>query len=313
VPAREQRHRCFVIIAGVGLTPKQREAFREQGVVVVPDLFVESDFARLEQELSAWIDRRARELQDQGRIEKLYKEEPLETRYVRLFEQSSRIGAGLDIAYLRGEALFDFICCDPLLEAVESLIGPEISLSPIHHLRAKVPQRIVLASAETYLNVPWHQDSGVMWEEADPVPVVGVWIPLVDATANNGCMEAMPGVARGGHLPHQAEGGTTILPECLPRVDPIRLACRRGGAIFQDKFTPHRSTPNRSEVVRWSLDLRFQPTGTPTGRPFHPAFVVRSRSTPERVSSHNDWSATWQDTFDSMAGSPEPQAHRVVR
>jgi hypothetical protein len=34
------------------------------------------------------------------------------------------------------------------------------------------------------------------------------------------------------------------------------------------RFTPHCSQLNVTEKVRWSLDLRFQKTGTPTGRHF---------------------------------------------
>ncbi|NNL66278.1 MAG: mitomycin antibiotic biosynthesis protein, partial [Myxococcales bacterium] len=215
---------------------------------------------------------------------------------------------------MRGKALFEFLRNERLLDAVEALIGPEVLLNPVHHLRAKLPQRLVPALVETYYNVPWHQDSGVLWEEADPVPIVGVWIPLVDATAENGCMQVMPGAFRGGHRPHQAEGGTTLLPEVIPDVAPETLECPRGGAILQDKFTPHRSTPNRSDGVRWSLDVRFQPAGQPTGRPFHPAFVVRSRRAPGSVvTSHAEWDAAWRDALAALEGEPDPAAHRTVR
>ncbi len=297
----------------MALTPEQQATFREEGVVVVPRLFEEADLAPLEEELSDWVDGRARELLADGRISDAFEDAPFETRYGKIFEQCPQAGLALDIVFLRGPALFEFLCNERLLDAVESLVGPEILLNPIHHLRAKLPQRLVPAEVETYLNVPWHQDSGVMWEEADPVPVVGVWIPLVSATPENGCMQAMPGVARGGHLPHQAEGGTTIVPERLPQVAPVTLSCPRGGAVFQDKFTPHRSTPNRSESVRWSLDLRYQPAGRPTGRPFHPAFLVRSRSDPEAVCDHATWNLRWQETLARLAREPEPRAHRLVR
>ena len=152
-----------------------------------------------------------------------------------------------------------------------------------------------------------------MWEEADPVLVVGAWIPFVDATRENGCMQAMPGVAKGGHLPHRAEGGTMIVPERIPDVPPVTLPCPRGGVVLQNKFTPHRSTPNRTDVTRWSLDVRYQPADTPTGRPFHPAFLVRSRRSPECVCTFESWSATWKETLARQAEEPPPAAHRVVR
>jgi hypothetical protein len=125
-------------------------------------------------------------------------------------------------------------------------------------------------------------------------------------------MEVMPGIAAGGHLPHRAEGGTTIVPDRLPVVEPVVVECPRGGAVIQDKFTPHRSTPNRSDGVRWSLDVRYQPADTPTGRPFHPAFVVRSRSAPEReVRDHGDWDRAWCDALEALSDGPTPPAHRL--
>ena len=41
----------------------------------------------------------------------------------------------------------------------------------------------------------------------------------------------------------------------------------KGGVVFMSECTPHRSTPDVTDWdVRWSLDLRYQQTGTPTGR-----------------------------------------------
>jgi hypothetical protein len=297
------------------LTPAQVVTFRDEGVLLVPDLFDASDLAPLQAEIEAWVDARARALHADGRLADLHVDEPFERRFASLYRDSGGwIAAGLDVQWLRGPALFAFLRNPTLLDAIASLIGPEIVLNPVHHLRAKLPQPLVSPLVETYFNVPWHQDSGVLWEEADPVPVVGVWIPLVDATAHNGCLEVMPGVARGGHLPHQAAGGTTIVPERLPDVAPRRLACRRGGAVFQDKFTPHRSTPNESDGVRWSLDVRYQPAGRPTGRPFHPAFLVHSARDPDAVvRDHAHWDAAWREALAALEGGPAPEAHRVVR
>jgi hypothetical protein len=46
--------------------------------------------------------------------------------------------------------------------------------------------------------------------------------------------------------------------------------------------------------VRWSIDLRYQATGTATGRPFYPAFVVRSRTAPSTVmTDYTTWAEQW--------------------
>ena len=46
------------------------------------------------------------------------------------------------------------------------------------------------------------------------------------------------------------------------------------------RCSPHSSLSNNSDDVRVSLDLRYNPTGQPTGRPEFPGFVARSRRDP---------------------------------
>ena len=71
-----------------------------------------------------------------------------------------------------------------------------------------------------------------------------------------------------------------IIAEEMPQIAQLTLPMDKGDVLLMDKQTPHRSTPNNADMVRWSMDLRYQQTGTPTGRPFHPDFVARSRSNP---------------------------------
>ena len=56
-----------------------------------------------------------------------------------------------------------------------------------------------------------------------------------------------------------------------------------GAVLVMDKLTMHASLPNLSEDIRWSVDLRYQPGGEPTGWPWFPGFVALSRSAPESV------------------------------
>lgn len=290
------------------LTAEQVGAFREDGVVVVEDVVTEDDLAPMIHEYEAWIDRRARQLQAEGKIADLCEEEPFGRRSAELYAQSPAITSGMDIMEMRGPATFAFLRNDNLLDAVESLVGPEILCSPIQHIRAKPPAAVSSAGVGFY-NVPWHQDSGVTLEEADDSEIVTCWVALVDATIENGCMEVLPGVWKHGHLEHQAEGGTTIRPDLLPNIAARPVPVRRGGAVFMHRHTPHRSTPNYSDSVRWSIDLRYQPVGTPTGRPFHPAFVARSRAHPESVlSDHAEWSRLWVEALENAKGM---RAHRV--
>ena len=79
--------------------------------------------------------------------------------------------------------------------------------------------------------------------------------------------------------------------------------------VAAHQFIPHHSTPNRSDRCRWSMDLRFQRTGTPSARPWLPEFVVASESNPDSV--FNDYD-TWCDRWENPAPIPEGiSPHRI--
>ena len=73
----------------------------------------------------------------------------------------------------------------------------------------------------------------------------------------------------------------------------LAVPLKRGDALFMQKLTCHSSLPNNSADIRWSFDLRYQPTGQPSGRPAFPDFVVRSRHNPDSVlTDYHVWIAS---------------------
>ena len=290
------------------LSEEQVRTFREDGVLVIENLLTSEDLSGVISEYEMWIDTKARQLKSEGKITDLCEKEPFESRFARLYAQSSEMARDMDLMNVRGREMFAFLHNPHLLDAVESLLGSEITCNPIQHIRAKPPSHSSNAGAGFY-NVPWHQDAGVMWREADASDIITVWIALTDATVANGCMEVMPHVWKSGYLEHQAEGGTTIRPDLMPQTEAHAVPVSAGGVVFMHRHTPHRSTPNFTDEVRWSLDLRYQPTGVPTGRPFHPDFVVRSAAHPETVlDDHAEWSRRWQTALENSKGI---KAHRT--
>lgn len=85
------------------------------------------------------------------------------------------------------------------------------------------------------------------------------------------------------------------------QIDPFQA---HGVGIVPDVLT------KRTEFVRWSMDLRCQPTGVPTGRLFHPDFVVRSAADPDSVYyEFDEWNRRWVEALEASAGY---QAHRSI-
>jgi ectoine hydroxylase-related dioxygenase (phytanoyl-CoA dioxygenase family) len=219
--------------------------------------------------------------------------EPFESRLCRLLERLS----AEDFVTFTGQSwrdrltgYFALMSNPKILDVVESLIGPEIFANPVYNVRPKVPR---VAAGE----VPWHQDKSY-WPGALSNPVITVWVAVVDATVENGCLRVIPRThheaVAGFHF--ETYSGTAyrelddvVVAGLKARARPVPVGA--GGAIvFNDRFI-HSSGPNASDHVRWSVDLRYQPADQDPMPQYGTGFLARSRARPERVASLEDWCA----------------------
>jgi phytanoyl-CoA hydroxylase len=285
------------------LTQSQVDTYRRDGVLRVEGALNDDDLQPVIDELTRVVDEKAQALHASGELEQLHEDAPFETRIGLLYGQNPKITHGVDIMHYRGEAIFRFLRNDNLLDVIEGLLGPELTCNPIQHVRAKPPAHFEPTQGPSFHMAPWHQDAGVMMPEAETSDVITCWLPLGDATAQMGCMDVIPGIVEGGYLRHQKAGGTTIVPDVMPQAEARVMDCKKGDLVLMSRFTPHRSGVNDSDLCRWSLDMRYQPTGQHTGRTGHPDFVVRSASDPTSVlTDHEAWCRLWVDAFESPKG-----------
>ena len=275
----------------MSLTQTQREHYDQHGYVVVEAGLRAADLAPVIAAYEEFIDGEARRLHAEGALAQLWPDAPFERRLALLCEESLAIYARIDLMLCRLRAVFEFLRNPRLLDLVEGIVGPEITCSPIQHARAKLPEvlkerarvdgdearrRLVSFVAENV--APWHQDAQVHLEVADPVPILTAWVPLVDATPENGCLQIIPDVPRAG-IVYWSEG-FGIGDDRLPPGPAATLPMRAGDVLLMHKLIPHRSTPNRTDGIRWSLDLRYCDPALPTGRDGVPGFLARSRRHP---------------------------------
>jgi phytanoyl-CoA hydroxylase len=274
------------------LTREQVEFYESEGYLVLPGLLADEDMAPAREAMAQKVSRIADELYADGLATDKLEDHPFTTRLADLF-------AGLsDKDFLRyGRSwrdrmpgFYHLMMVPRILDAVESIIGGEIFANPVYNVRPKVPR--VAAGA-----VPWHQDKSY-WPGANANPVITVWIPLVDATFENGCLHIMPRTHRRRLLSHHAEQltGTAYTELDDEHVAPqantaVALPLAAGGAILFNDRCIHMSTPNNSTHVRWSVDLRYQPTDQDPMPQHGAGFLARSRAHPERVATLEDWLA----------------------
>lgn len=198
-------------------------------------------------------------------------------------------------------ATYDFLRNEALLDQVEKVIGGEILSNPIQHVRIKPPQhKIAGLSSGLLKQTGWHQDRGVAREIADDSDMLTVWIAITDATIENGCLKVAPYSHLDGLAVHCPLDHLRI-PDELLAGDPLPVPIKAGDAIFMHSDTQHGSLPNLSDTIRWSFDLRYQPTGRPTGRDEFPSLVVRSRENPAQVGDYESWRADWFRARDYLA------------
>tara|TARA_B100000579_G_scaffold353696_1_gene308482 strand:+ start:186 stop:1157 length:972 start_codon:yes stop_codon:yes gene_type:complete len=293
------------------LTVAEKTAFENQGYLLVEGALTDDDIYPVINEYERYIDARAKELYRDKKISSLFEDQPFERRLAYICKEFGDIYHEMDIMYFRGKECFTFLSNENLIDLVEGLVGPEITCSPIQHIRPKLPEGITPTGADSHI-VPWHQDAGVTWEEADPYFILTVWLPLAESTCENGCLEIVPCVHGDGLWEHSSKpgAGTSIADKLMPEAEPVLLPMKKGDVLLMHKEIPHRSGRNHSNDIRWSMDLRYQATGTPTGRPFHPEFVVRSAMNPESVLTDYDvWCHKWKEALKESSTSGV-RAHR---
>jgi hypothetical protein len=164
-----------------------------------------------------------------------------------------------------------------ILDAVEGLIGPDILVYTSTWF-IKEPESPAIAA--------WHQDA--TYFGLRPYVHVTAWLALTDATAENGCMEFLPGSHHRGQLPHRAgavaasvnRAGQAITLE-VDDAPAVHAPLRAGEFSLHHTLCMHRSQPNRSSGRRIGLGISYIPTSARHLGVEHkmPAMLVRGVDT----------------------------------
>ena len=195
-----------------------------------------------------------------------------------------------------GESVHGLLTHPNIAAVVRQLVGGDAVASPVQHARIKPPERLIppeSANDANYARTLWHQDEAVVHEGARGANILTVWIAVTDATVENGCMFCLPGSHLAADDPRRPDFGLKThcpgkklvaeiyIPEALvPNEKRIPLEAKAGDIVLLHRRTAHGAGPNRSDGIRWSFDLRYQPADSPTGRECFPSFPV-SESGPD--------------------------------
>lgn len=208
-------------------------------------------------------------------------------------------------------------------------LGPNIAAHPVWNLRTKIPKH-----SET--TVPWHQDNSYVPPDTWHEKVMAAWIPLVPVDEKNGCMEYISGAHLSGKTARHTicEGNTWYTELSEEEISKTlfsegeysaslkkTIPCGPGDAIIFGGSNPHRSLPNKSDHVRWSLDLRYHSVNPERKNPMDMFYgiiesvLLRKEGEPDYVPDWSGWKqknrseAERENSLNSIGGI---RSHKAV-
>ncbi|MBC8063667.1 MAG: phytanoyl-CoA dioxygenase family protein [Chlorobia bacterium] len=200
------------------------------------------------------------EMQDQGftvfeDVLSLHELDSLDEALVDFLERTRRddrtreVDFGQKVAE-RDDFVRDFAKRTEFVTLATAFIGPDTDL---------YFNQMVYKNPEGAIPFSWHQDDA--YGPVEPSPYLTVWIPITDATLENGCLSVMPGSSRQGLVPHwESDFGLA----CHSNDDPdqgVLLPLKQGSLCAFWSTTMHKSGANLTTAVRKAFILQFCPVG----------------------------------------------------
>ena len=288
------------------MTDKQiRGDFDRDGYVVVKDIIDERELDPIRDFIASKVDEFAIDKHGKGELTSLHEHESFERRFAAICKELDINPRGWEFGSF-GREFYDLYTLPGVLKVLRLLLGPEVSNLGRPSLRTKLPDCVITS-------FPWHQDSqyvdqkgvGVRAKHTEHLPMVTVWVPLVEATIENGCCGVLPSSHRWGLLGGvRGEDHNIRMEEDVEAkgVEPVPVPLEPGGALFLSNLCVHTSKLNTTDACRWSIDYRYFPTPgraslTPPqrkGADFVQNMILEGGGVPLIVISENE-RPTWEE------------------
>ena len=236
------------------LTPEQIEQFKDEGYLAIEALTTQEDVAFL------------RKIYDRLFAERRGREEGKQFDLAGTDEE----GKAAALPQILGPARYAPELNDSLLLKNCSMALSQIYGQPVEAQFAHA----ILKPPHHGAPTPWHQDAAY-WDPTVINTSISVWVPLQEATLENGCMHFVPGSHKLDVLAHRPINndprihGLELEPQILDQATQGAVACPLppGGATFHGGYTLHYAPANRSDMPRRALILGGSMGTTPRKKP----------------------------------------------
>jgi len=227
------------------LTPKEKHFYDENGYFLKKRLVPMDWVMQIREEIKGIHERMATEPSQGVHASWEVFDDPNKPKRIKQLMHSELVSPTLNRA-LRSDAMLDIL---------ESLIGPDISL---YH------SKLLPKAARDGTAIPWHQDYAY-WKREDNRPVmVNCQVAIDAATRENGCLQFIPGSHKWGLQEHERRQQTfgVFLPgHYYEREDAAVVEMEPGDGVFFNALIIHGSAPNTSDRDRWMNTFAYNVTG----------------------------------------------------
>ncbi|ANE47088.1 hypothetical protein SY83_13370 [Paenibacillus swuensis] len=212
------------------LTQNELHLYEEQGYVVLKDFFPKSEMNVMNEEINL--------LEQSGTLPPP--------------KVSDHEGFIFELAMLSDKTRM-FASDDRILNVLEDIVYPGISIYS-SKLVSKLPY------SETVCH--WHQDDAYYHKVGESKVRMSIWVPLTDATLENGCIWVVPQSHKLGLQSFQAKDyGTCRLALVEDQVDlspAIPLELEAGNLVLFSAMLWHSSKGNQTDQTRRAFIVSYQ-------------------------------------------------------
>ena len=237
------------------LTDEQISFYREKGYVKVENVLPPRSIDLGRKVSADWVDRTVAGWVDEGLLDDGLEHLNLGRRLTAAWNEAGKpVYQRSPRRQIVCPELFQFMTEPNVIDIAEDLLGsPEVFMHGVFNLRPKLPD-------QRWTRTPWHQDSQYFPSVAQ-VHTLSIWMPLQRVTTENSCLQVAEGYHRGDMYAiteDEETGFLGISKEERAAIPGIPIEMEAGDALCFTQLTPHAALPNKSDAVRWSIDLRYQ-------------------------------------------------------
>ncbi|MDA1142682.1 MAG: phytanoyl-CoA dioxygenase family protein [Planctomycetota bacterium] len=232
----------------MSLTDEQKKSFDDNGFLLVRQLFDFTIIEKLEVELKDIHERMAEHTPEGIGVSWESFDNPDQKPAIMQLMHSEVISPTLN----------EILRSDTVLDIVEELIGPEISL---YH------SKLLPKTAEVGRPIPWHQDYAYWKQEGNQPLMLNCQFAISAATTENGCIQFVPGSHKWGLQEHERARqafGVFLKGHYHEREDAVAAEMGPGDAVFFGPLVIHGSAPNKSGSPRVMNTFAYNVTGNGT-------------------------------------------------